>query len=1038
VRETVFSMSSRTRMLGLDVGSTTVKAVLVTAPGARPERAIYRRHLGDPIGAVRRVVAELGEAAVMVRAAVTGSGGRVIAARWGAPHVHEVAAITAAVRARHPRARSIVELGGQDAKLVVIDGERAHMTMNDRCAAGTGVTIDRCLFRLGMAAETARGVAYVADRARRVSSKCGVFAETDLVNLARAGVPADDLVVSLAEAIALQNLAVLARGMTPAPEVILLGGPHVHLPALCGAWRERLRQLWRERGIAPGEVQVPDDALHYAAMGATEIGSARDTASLAELAEALGSIPHDVPLRLDEPFRTRETWEPARRNEPAPHRRRLHVGVDAGSTTCKVVVTDDAGTPVASATRMNTDPIVDARALLAEVEQVLDGAELGAVGVTGYGAAALAPLLGADAQVVETVAHARAARAVAPDADVVCDVGGQDVKVVALNEAGAIRDFRLSSQCSAGIGMLLEATARELGVPLAEYAPRALAAPRVPWFGDACSVFLDANRVTFQRQGFTPDEVLAGLVRALPRVIWSQVMNGTPPSALGRVFVLQGGVQRNHAAVQAQVDYLHREVPGARVLVHPFPAEAGAIGAALVAKQARNGAGPRLRPTLEGVAVTVRSDDGTRCRSCASRCPRSFVEVSLPARPPALHVVGNACSEGAEPKGASASAVARRKRAATPNLLDEEVRLFFHPRHAGRPLRRPPRPLRIGIPRVLSLYRAAPMFRAYLGALGVDDVVFSPVTSEKLWREGARHGASDPCFPVKAVLAHVHHLLYRVHDGGRRLDAIFVPHFTHALTPVKHCVDTASCPVIAAAPSLVRAAFAEEFARRQIRFLDPMVTVTEPQLLRRQMFEAFGDLLGASEDQSRQAVKLGAAACQWVDDRLNEQAREILDRVERDRRAAVLVIGRPYHSDPGLNHRVGEELQALGYPVLTVRSMPRDEAYLAGLLHRELASGTIADPFDIRDLAPEVANSGVAERLFAARIAGRHGRVGIVDLSNFKCGQDSPAYGPLRDLCDRLGIVLCQLHDLDETRPVTSLRVRLRTFAHAMAERGLA
>ena len=334
------------------------------------------------------------------------------------------------------------------------------------------------------------------------------------------------------------------------------------------------------------------------------------------------------------------------------------------------------------------------------------------------------------------------------------------------------------------------------------------------------------------------------------------------------------------------------------------------------------------------------------------------------------------------------------------------------------------------------MYRAAPLFRAYLGALGVTDVVFSPVTSDALWRAGASHGANDPCFPVKVVLAHVHRLL-EDHDAGRRLDAIFVPHFTHAVTPVRHCVDTASCPVIAAAPSLVRASLGEELARRGIRFLDPMVTVTEPQLLRRQMFDAFGELLDASETESRHAVKAGVAACQWVDDRLAEGARAILERLDREPgHGAVLVIGRPYHSDPGLNHHVGEELQALGFPVLTVRSIPRDDDWLARLLAPELGAGAIADVYDVRDLAPEVANSGVAERLFAARVAARHGRLGVVELSSFKCGQDSPAYGPVRDLLDRAGTPLCTLHDLDETRPVASLRLRLRTFAHAMAERG--
>ncbi len=235
--------------LGVDVGSTTVKAVLLAAGEARPARALYLRHRGDPIGAVRQALAALAPATV--RVAVTGSGGRALAERWGARYVHEVSAVATAVRRRHPGARAVFELGGQDAKLVVFAGGRAHMTMNDRCAAGTGVTVDRCLFRLG-AVDAAPSVRFDPARARRVSTKCGVFAETDMVNLARSGVPVEDLIISLADAIVAQNLAVLARGMTPEPEVILLGGPHVHLPALVGAWRHRLAALWHERTLPPG------------------------------------------------------------------------------------------------------------------------------------------------------------------------------------------------------------------------------------------------------------------------------------------------------------------------------------------------------------------------------------------------------------------------------------------------------------------------------------------------------------------------------------------------------------------------------------------------------------------------------------------------------------------------------------------------------------------------------------------------------------------------------------------------------------------
>lgn len=1066
------------RTIGLDVGSTTVKAVVTASDGSYRSR--YARHHGALAATAKRLLAELIRPDDRIDALVlTGSGAAALATRLQAPVVHEVSAVTAAVQALHPKANTVFELGGQDAKLVVFDRDddgsvmRVHTSMNDRCAAGTGVTLDRCLLRLGLCPEQVRNVQYDPRRVRPLSTKCGVFAETDLVNLARAGVPASELVASLADAIVIGNLAVLARGLTPMPAVVLLGGPHVFLPSLADAWRYHLFRLWRERGIAVTNLEqvvfVPPDALLYPAIGAslTDLRGSRSAPRQGrEILSALDQASDvSVTLRTDTPLATSEqnahalsssiVSELRPRWSPSILSGSFLVGIDAGSTVSKAVVLDLRGQIVARATRRSGDPVRDAQGLLDDLKQALrqshPDARLGPIAVTGYGAAVIAPLVGASLQVVETVAHATAARLAVPDVDVVCDVGGQDIKVLVLDRDGSIRDFRISSQCNAGIGMVLEATAREFGIPLDRYGRHALAARRAPWFGDGCVVFLDSDRVTFQRLGFTPDEILAGLARALPRVIWTQIMNGTPPASLGRTFVLQGGVQLNPAAVLAQVDYLRRTVPGARVFVHPHPSEAGALGAALaLATSARATSidSPKSeRRHLD--TITVRNDEGTRCRLCANHCQRTFFEVRPPDGVPFIHVTGHGCEAGAtaEPMSSIRREIVQQRRKRIPNLLFEEARWLFAPPKGVRAIRPWNRTVRIGIPRTLPMYRAAPFFRAYLQALGVrsSDVVFSPFTTETLWRQGSHYGATDPCFPVKVSLAHVHYLLHRVHDAGRRLDVLFVPRFTHALTPVRHTVDSASCPVVTASPALVRAAFAvasNALQQRGIVLLDPTVTVTDPELLRTQMFEAFRDILDITRDESDAAVAEGMAAMRRLDCHLQKRARAVLDAIERSASigsglGAVLVLCRPYHADPGIHHHVGDELQALGYPVLTIRSIPRDLDYLSKLFSTDLSSGLIEDPYDIRDLLPECDNSGASERLWAARFAARHGRLGVVDLSSFKCAQDAPTFVPIRQLFDSAGVVSCSLHDLDETRPVVSLRMRLRTFAHALREKGL-
>ena len=714
--------------------------------------------------------------------------------------------------------------------------------------------------------------------------------------------------------------------------------------------------------------------------------------------------------------------------EPLRPGRPHAIGIDAGSTTCKAVALDAGGRLLATATTACVHPVEDARALLAELTAKLAPEPLrsAVLAVTGYAAPLLAPLLGAELEVLETVAHARAARAIAPDADVVCDVGGQDVKLITLDPGGSIRDFRLSSQCCAGIGTLLEATARELGVEVEDYADWARAARRVPSFDAACAVFVDAARVSFQRQGFTADEVLAGLARALPRLVWRQIAGGVPA---GQSFVLQGGVHRNAAVLEAELDFLAAEAPGARVAVHPHPAHAGAIGAALLGLDARAGAQPRSIDVLSGAAVALRSDETTSCRVCESHCPRTLIEVTHPERATIQHVSGFGCAEGAllTPRAGRARASARRRGSAPPNLLAEEVRVLFGPTPMPTPVRRADKPIRIGIPRMLGMYRAAPLFRAYLEAVGVasDDLVFSPVTSEALWREGARFGASDPCFPVKVALAHVHHLARRGTSRARPLDAVLVPHLTHAFTGLEGCVDSASCPVVAGVPALVKAAFCGpggELARKGIRLLDPVITLTDRKLLEQQLHDGFAPLLGLTRDESDRATEVGMAALRRSAQVIAKAGRALLDDIARGRRkSAVLVLGRPYHADPGLNHRLGEELGALGFAVLTIRSLPMEPASL-----------------DVSELVPGVVNSGTAERLWAARFAAQHGRLGVVDLSSFKCGQDAQLHTPVRELLEQAGVPLCALHDLDETRPVASLRLRLKTFAQAMADKGLA
>ncbi len=618
-----------------------------------------------------------------------------------------------------------------------------------------------------------------------------------------------------------------------------------------------------------------------------------------------------------------------------------------------------------------------------------------------------------------------------------------------------------------------------MALKVTEYADAAFQAELAPKFSYGCAVFLDTDRVSFQREGFSKEELLAGLAQVLPKNVWQYVVQVPRLAALGRRFVLQGGTQYNLAAVKAQVDYIAERVPGAEIFVHPHCGEAGALGAALETLREVKREGRSSFIGLDaaiGLTYRARNDDSTACPFCANRCKRTFVDALRPDGSAARSITGFSCEKGAVESAEAVKEVLARKRETArryPNLVAYEARRafahFFEPEPmpgAGTPfedvevrrgflgVRRMPRArtfersseaaqarresLRIGIPRVLGLYSTAPYFRAYFEALGLapDHVVFSDATTDELWTEGGKYGSVDPCFPSKVAQAHLHNLLFRHHSPGGKegpLAFVFFPIITSLQNPLSHTVDNASCPIVAGAPEVLKSAFTKEvdfFAQRGIEYLNTPATFDEPNLLAERMFQTWGERLAVTRDEGDHAHRQGLAALAAFDRDLQEKGRAVLEAVEAEHRLAILVLGRPYHSDPGLNHGIPEELQALGYPVLSVRSLPRDPDYLKRFFPEEIARGQ--DPLDIRDVWPENYSANSAQKVWAAKLGARHPNVALLDLSSFKCGHDAPTYGIIDAIVSAAGTPFAALHDLDANKPGSSLKIRVKTYQHTL------
>jgi activator of 2-hydroxyglutaryl-CoA dehydratase/predicted nucleotide-binding protein (sugar kinase/HSP70/actin superfamily) len=1105
-------------VIGIDVGSTTAKMTVVDPESKKILWSKYVRHETRQPEKTYELLTEIHEAFPDVansdiRTFITGSGGGPIAEPIGAKFVQEVNSVTMAVEALHPDVGSVIELGGQDAKIIIFKenektgDKQSTCSMNDKCASGTGATIDKCVLKVGMPREEIPGLAFDDSKLHHVAAKCGVFAETDIVNLVKSGIPRDEIMNSLADAIVQQNLSVLTRGNTLKARVLLLGGPNTYLPFLQQCWRQRIPESWDERGYDyPKDVPideliyVPENAEYYAAYGAVlyglhepaEVGRYKGLEALkqfidhgrkAKLGENAGpplvQSADEKESFLDE-FKVPKFEEAVLQPGQVV---RGAIGLDGGSTSSKIVFVDEDGCILKKCYQLSKgNPIQDMKEMFTELRDwaTAQGAtiEVTGFGVTGYAGDVMEKALKADANIVETIAHMMSAvHYFGKDIDVICDIGGQDIKVLFLQH-GDVKNFKLSNQCSAGNGMLLQAMADQFGLPVTEYADTAFGANLSPKFSYGCAVFLDSDRVNFQKEGFSKEELLAGLALVLPKNVWQYVVQIPRMAELGTKYVLQGGTQHNKAALKAQVDYIKDRVPGAEIYVHPHTGEAGAIGAAMEALRITKRRGYSTFVGLDDaidISYTSTNDEETRCNFCPNNCSRTFIDTETPDGNTARYISGFSCEKGTVEDMSALKALnsERKKRMkAYPNLVDFEARLAFksfykmepapeagtmvddlipkktllgrlYHKKVQRPFRRSSavaaerrKKIRIGIPRVLNIWSTAPMWRHYLESVGVEkrNIVFSDETSEEMWKEGGKYGSVDPCYPGKVGQAHIHNLLFKHHEK-RPLDFIFFPCITHIPTFVENVMDTASCPVVSGTPKVLRAAFTKEkdfFGNRNIEYLDPAVTMDEPLMMKRQMFEIWGERLGITEDESDWAVDQAWKAMVEFDRTMEEKGRQIIDEVVSEDRIALLMIGRPYHNDPGMNHGILEEFQAMGYPILSIRSVPKDREFLDKVFADDLDRKFIETPREVTDVWPENYSVNSVQKVWAAKFAARHPNVAVIDLSSFKCGHDAPTYGLIDSIIAASGSPYQALHDIDANKPAGSIKIRTKTYGHTL------
>jgi activator of 2-hydroxyglutaryl-CoA dehydratase/predicted nucleotide-binding protein (sugar kinase/HSP70/actin superfamily) len=1104
--------------IGLDVGSTTIKAVVVDPAKDEILWQDYQRHeTRQPeksLEFLTMIETDFPIPHENIRVFITGSGGSGIAPRIGAKFVQEVNAVSMAVEKLYPACGSVIELGGQDAKIIIFKedpetGKKKKIpSMNDKCAGGTGAVIDKINAKLHIPADQLCDMGYTGVKLHPVAGKCGVFAETDVNSLQKMGVPNDQLMASLFDAIIGQNLSVLTRGNTLLPEVLLLGGPNTYIRGMVEAWKDNIPPIWEERGTPLPEgvdpkdlIKVPENAQYFAALGAVEFGlsegddvgvyrgtkllrhyidvgrveekAASGSKGLSETREELEAFKERYKIHKFEPV----TFEPGTVVE-------AFVGLDGGSTSTKAVLLDkDRNVLVKNYQLSKGNPIVDTQDVLGSLEQYVQdqGAELKVMGIgtTGYAKDILKDVLRADVALVETVAHTESALQFYDDVDVLVDVGGQDIKLIILKNR-QVTDFKLNTQCSAGNGYFLQSTAEGFGYSVYDYADIAFGAQTMPTFGYGCAVFMQSDIVDFQRQGWKPEEIMAGLAAVLPKNIWLYVSQIPNIAALGTNFVLQGGTQHNLAAVKAQVDFIESRFKGKdvppRIIVHQHCGESGAIGAGIEAVRLwENGRETEfigMEKIRDITFVTHRNED-TRCYFCKNKCLRTFIDVTVHGsgvdesdRPSKIEIlpgvkrliVGNSCDRGLVEDVESMKVIKKGMdaQAATapnfvelageavwrsqnpPNVADEPHKTAVTPAQKRRnELVTKRETLRIGIPRVLNQYSVNPLFSAYFESLGVppQNLVYSSFTNEEMYKQGAKRGAIDPCFPSKIGIPHVHDLLHVAHKK-RPLDVIFFPMIDALQSHLSNTQSNRACPTVTATPAAVKAAFTKEgdlFAELGVQYISTFVNVDEPRLLEKQMFEEWKDILGLTQAENERAVAAAYEAQAAFDRNLRQAAREVLDQLVAEQRLGVVVLGRPYHNDPGVNHEILAEFQKIGYPVFTQDSLPIDDDIMWELFGSDVESGRIQDPFDITDVWKNSYSENTSRKVWAAKYVAKHPNLVALELSSFKCGHDAPIYSVVEEIVQKAGSPYFCFKDIDENKATGSIKIRVETIGYFLS-----
>lgn len=967
------------KLLGIDVGSTTVKVVAV---GDKNE-ILYKSYVRHFAKVKETVLSELSNVLKdypgEYSACITGSAGLGLSQRSGVDFVQEVQAAFTAIRKYYPDADAAVELGGEDAKIIFVTGG-TEQRMNGSCAGGTGAFIDQMATLLNVSVSEMDKLSLKAERVYPIASRCGVFAKSDIQPLLNQGASKADISASIFQAVVDQTVAGLAQGRRIKGKVLFLGGPLHFLKGLKRAFKTTLK-LDDEHAI------FPDDAPCFMAIGAALHSATVKPRKLTEIISLIENAAGSDEIITGQPlFASKEEYTAfvARHRATAldfceieSYSGGAYLGIDSGSTTTKLIlITPDSKILYSHYQSNNGQPLDIVIDKLREIFKISQGRiKILGSAVTGYGEDLIKAALKADFGIVETVAHFKAATYFKPDVDFIIDIGGQDIKCFKIKN-GAIDSIMLNEACSSGCGSFIQTFAKAMGMEIDKFSQCGLYAKHPVELGSRCTVFMNSAVKQAQKEGATVEDISAGLSSSIVKNAIYKVIRAASADELGDNIVVQGGTFLNDAVLRSF------EIETGKQVIRPAIAGLmGAYGAALYAKE--NVVGESTTISEREIADFTYSSKATNCHGCTSNCSINVITFGDGRR----FISGNKCEKGAGLKPASTQF----------DIYSYKQERLVKCLMGAKGCRG-----KVGLPLQLGMYEQLPLWAGFFESLGFE-VVLSEKSSRKLYFLGQHTVASDTaCYPAKLMHGHIESLL----DKG--VDFIFLPCESYNID--EHCsVNHYNCPVVAYYPELLKA---NNERLTDKNFIMPYIDLNEEKSAVSRLCTSLS-AYGVKKSEIKAALKEGFARLESYRSDVRARCDDIIERANEEGKQIIVLAGRPYHLDPEINHGINKLLTSLGLAVLSEDAVfDKAEQVRVNVLNQWTYHA----------------------RLYrAAQYCCEHDNTNLVQLVSFGCGIDAITTDEVRAIMEKNGRLYTQIK-IDEINNLGVVKIRLRSMLAAIEE----